>query len=66
VIAKEYMFCSRERLSFGRLTKYISVAHKSLTDSNAEKMFQVLVQVASLENVLERWDQGTRKEVTRI
>jgi hypothetical protein len=25
-------------------------------------VFQVLVLVAGLENVLEQWDQGTRKE----
>jgi hypothetical protein len=39
------------------------VAHKSVTDSNAEYVFQVLVLVAGLENVIEQLDKGTRKEV---
>jgi hypothetical protein len=36
VIAKEYLFCSREMWSFGKSHYYIFVAHKSVTDSNVE------------------------------
>jgi hypothetical protein len=41
----------------------VCVAHKSVTYSNAEYVFQVLVLVAGLENVIEQLDQGTRNEV---
>jgi hypothetical protein len=36
VIANKYLFCSRERWSFGKALYYIFVAHKSVTDSNVE------------------------------